>query len=130
MRVAAPGSPAPSSPSACSPGLGLAARPAQAAFPGRDGLIAYHPALITSQVPSYRFPGAPGPATGTIRSTIHSFEILTVRPDGSGQRPIAGPGAGDPGGSGPAFSPDGKRIAYSAFGALDTLGLGLMDADG
>jgi Tol biopolymer transport system component len=75
-----------------------AAAPASATFPGRNGRIAY--------------PTADG--------------ISTVKPDGTGVRPLVDfPGARDP-----AWSPDGRQLAFAAPGAKGHLLIWVVRASG
>ena len=66
--------------------------PAQAAFPGQNGKIAYN--IYTGS--------PPGPPLG---------HLWTVSPDGTGATTIAE-------GSWPSWSPDGQKIAYMASGGI------------
>jgi TolB protein len=76
----------------------VAAAPASATFPGRNGRIAY--------------PTDAG--------------ISTMKPDGSDVRPlVAHPGARDP-----AWSPDGKKLAFAAQGAKGNWLVYVVRADG
>ena len=95
-------------------GLSLIAPPAQAAFPGENGQIAF---ARLSQCPGGRF--AP-----------QNFEIFTIEPDGSGAANRTNTEcppneATPPQEQQPAFSPDGKKIAY----VLDN-NIWVMNADG
>lgn len=87
--------------------LALAATPSEAAFPGRNGQIAF------SQLVAFESPGT-------------SF-IELVRPDGGGRRPLA---ACPPGvvcqATQPAFSPGGSTIAFATTGSA----IGLVRVDG
>ena len=75
---------------ACSVALSAGLEKAEAAFPGKDGRIAFQ---------GFR-------ETGTGDS---ASEIITVSPDGTGQKQLtsASGGSGDP-----TFSPDGMKIAW------------------
>ena len=54
-----------------------------------------------------------------------SFEIWTVDPDGSNKRPLTRQGGRDP-----AWSPDGRRIAYVRYDTVARTTIYVMDADG
>src|SRR6185312_257262 len=85
--------------------IGLSAAPAaQATHPGANGRIAF------------------------TRDAAANEEIWTARPDGSDARPITANGWGD---RMPAFSPDGKRIAFVSLenGAANPE-IYVMNADG
>ena len=76
---------------------------AQAAFPGANGLIAFQSGGQTQ---------------------IGTFEIYVMSPDGTGLTQLTTGGASDP-----AWSPDGRRIAFAAgFGGNSEIYV--MDADG
>ncbi len=77
--------------------LGLAA-PAYATFPGGNGRIAY-----TWSRGGGSFESGPSPRL---------VGVVTVRPDGSGRRLVAR------GGRKPAYSPDGRSIAFQRAGRL------------
>jgi Tol biopolymer transport system component len=66
----------------------LAVRPAEAAFPGKNGKIAF-----------------------VSNRDVGSGEIYTVKPDGAGATRITFPNGGN---SDPAFSPDGTKIAFKS----------------
>jgi dipeptidyl aminopeptidase/acylaminoacyl peptidase len=74
--------------------LAAVARPAEAAFPGTNGKIAY----------------------------AHAGDIWTIDPDGTGATQITNGSAQD---SSPAWSPDGKQVAFSRDGSVY-----VMEADG
>ena len=80
----------------------VAAPPALATFPGRDGLIAFY------------------------SGTTAGAQIFTVRPDGRDLRQITHV-AGDA--TRPDWSPDGRRIAFE-LDTADTGQVALMNADG
>ena len=76
----------------------------QANFPGRSGLIAF---------------------SSLQASAGRTFKIETVRPNGRGRRGILTTSSPSQLPSGPAYSPDGRQIAFQTNGELQ-----VMDADG
>jgi TolB protein len=76
----------------------LSAAPAQAAFPGTNGKIAFH------------------------SDRDGDFDIYVMNPDGTGQTPLTFNTSSD---RAPAWSPDGRQIAY-----MRSTELWVMDADG
>jgi TolB protein len=94
---------------------GLAATGASAAFPGKNGRIAF-----TDFVPA-----APGDDNPPPRETFAG----TVRPDGRGRQLFPCAGDGPPcGDRDPAFSRDGTRIAFTAGGSPPRIAV--MRSDG
>lgn len=79
------------------------------------GPVALVALLILASPAHATFPGANGKIAFAISNT---GGIATVRPDGTGQRSLAPPGAGDP-----AWSADGTTIAYSEGGSADVAGV-------
>jgi Tol biopolymer transport system component len=84
--------------------------PAQATFPGRNGRIAYS---LGEALPG----GFPSPS-----------QIFTVKPDGTGQRQLIHV-ADDKTAASPAWSPDGRRIAFQS-NVDGEFQLWVMNADG
>ena len=88
----------------CAVGVTLAAAaPAQATFPGKNGRIAFEKV---------------NPNTG-------DTTVYTVRPDGSGLRHVTRPKTG-----GPAWSADGRWLAFHDYSAADGVHLWVQRADG
>lgn len=82
----------------------LSAGPAQATFPGRNGVIAWtHPTGVTTD-----------------------SEVFVVRPDGTGARPLTSNGQND---FFPAWSPNGRTVAYESSSSTD-VDIHLLDARG
>ncbi len=82
----------------------LTAKPAEAAFPGKNGKIAFV---------SNRDTGG--------------GEIYTIKPDGSGATRITFPTGGN---SDPAFSPDGAKIAFKRSNDIYVMSANGMNSDG
>ena len=86
-------------------GVFAVAHPADAAFPGGNGLIAF-----------------------VSNRDVGASEIYTMRTDGIGTTRITFPTGGN---SDPAFSPDGVKIAFKSSGNdIHVTGTGGMNADG
>jgi TolB protein len=81
----------------------IAATTAQAAFPGRNGSIAFH----------------------STDSAFSTGDISTVNPDGTGAIRLLGPLLLDA-----AWSPDGTRIAFTNCGGRNGCDIDVMNADG
>ena len=86
----------------------VAAAPAQAAFPGRNGLVAYYQDDV-----------------GGLEDHGISTETLSGRGVRGPLGPSCAEGRPDPCPRHPAWSPDGRRLAFDLDGRL-----GVMDADG
>jgi len=89
--------------------LTMWAKPAEAAFPGKNGKIAFG-------------------ANNQVYNAI-STKIYTINPDGSGTSPLTNTRVGD---EDPAFSSDGSKIAFTLYGQYpsDTTDIYVMNADG
>jgi Tol biopolymer transport system component len=87
--------------------VGATLEPAQAAFPGANGKIAFT----------------------RLDNEVGKFYIFVVEPDGTGLRKLAAKPAND---NDPAWSPNGKRLAFEASESLNTFNLDIyiMNADG
>ncbi len=100
-------------------GLTFAGASAQAAFPGTNGKLACQGSINRA---------GSNPAAGT------TFGIFTINPDGSGRTLLtnnggAAPGQQDPDDIEPAYSPDGKKIAFDSLRSGGSE-LYIMNADG
>ena len=104
----------------------VAVQPAQAAFPGQNGKIAFQsnrdglaiytttPAGATEKVtlsngssdPAY---SPDGSKIAFVRNGTRGYDIFVMNADGSGQKQLASTGSAD---LQPAWSPDGKKIAF------------------
>lgn len=87
---------------------GIEPRPAEAAFPGENGRIAF----VSDRTTQFNREG--------------DDEIFTVKPDGTGLRQITRNAVDD---EHPVWSPDGQQIAYSVIAPEDT-DIRVMNADG
>jgi Tol biopolymer transport system component len=74
-------------------GLSVSAKPAEAAFPGSNGKVAFHSNRVTFINPQ------------------GDFEVFTMNADGASQFQRTKNGAGD---FDPAFSPGGQRIVFES----------------
>ena len=92
---------------ACAVAILASSQKAEAAFPGKNGRIAFE---------GYRDTGTGG----------SSAEIITVSPDGTGMKQLtSASGSGNP-----TFSPDGEKIAYAASYEAGTRGIYVMNRSG
>jgi Tol biopolymer transport system component len=92
---------------ACAVAILAISQKAEAAFPGKNGRIAFE---------GYRDTGTGG----------SSAEIITVSPDGTGTKQLtSASGSGNP-----TFSPDGEKIAYAASYEAGTRGIYVMNRSG
>ncbi|HEU5430915.1 MAG TPA: DPP IV N-terminal domain-containing protein, partial [Thermomicrobiales bacterium] len=89
--------------------LGPMARPAEAAYPGRNGKIVFTSNRVTADNPD------------------GDFEIFTMNGDGDGIVQLT---KNDQDDVTPVWSPNGKRLAFGRFGPGDTVEIWVMDADG
>jgi TolB protein len=88
---------------------GLLAAPAQAAFPGKNGKIAFEREAF------------PVRATQSLGYWGDS-DLFTMDPDGSAQAPLVADDQGGVGAADPAVSPDGKQVAYVRSGLDEEIG--------
>jgi Tol biopolymer transport system component len=100
----------------------LAPASARAAFPGADGLIAFHagrsiftvkpsggrPTKLPEDVPGFGGLSVSADATRIVYDDSHALHVMDA--DGRHPRRLTAPGA--PFSDDPTFSPDGKHIAY------------------
>jgi Tol biopolymer transport system component len=92
---------------ACAVAILAISQKSEAAFPGKNGRIAFE---------GYRDTGTGG----------SSAEIITVSPDGTGMKQLtSASGSGNP-----TFSPDGEKIAYAASYGAGTRGIYVMNRYG
>ena len=104
-------------------GMSLTGARAHAAFPGSNGKIACH-----------------GPGDRTLANPdADDFEVFTINPDGGGRTLLTNNGPfftpGDPGSgrvqdAAPAFSPDGKKVAFESTRTGSGTEIFSMNADG
>jgi TolB protein len=97
---------------------GLLAAPAQAAFPGKNGRIAFE----RQETPR---------RAAQSLNYFGDSDLFTVAPDGTGQAPLVADDEGGVGAYDPAYSPDGKQVAY-ARSEPDSFAVGVhvIGADG